>query len=309
MKILITGGAGFIGSHTVDLLISQGHKIVIIDNLSTGLSENVNPRANFYNQDLSNHEKIKEIIEKEQPEVIYHFAAQIDIRKSVEDPVKDAKLNIVNTINLLELASKNKLAHFIFASTGGALYSEEDELPWKEENKEMPISPYGCAKASIEKYLHYYNKTCGLKYTILRYSNVYGPRQNSIKGSGIISIFFSSLFANKRPIINGGLQTRDFVFVKDVAVANMLALRDNKSDIYNISTASEIDIIGVFGKINKFFDNKFEAEFNEKKKGEVSRSSLSYEKIKKSLGWTPITSLDEGLEQTYVWNLKKMNKF
>ena len=256
MKILVTGGAGFIASHITDLLIENDHEIVIIDNLSTGQLINLNEKAKFYEQDLSDHEKIKEIFMIEKPEIIYHLAAQIDVRKSVEDPVKDANINIINALNLLELAVKNNIKHFIFSSTGGAIYGDTDDIPTKEGHLEQPISPYGCAKLSIEKYLNYYNKVHGLKYTCLRYSNVYGPRQNPKGEAGVVSIFFDSMLDGKTPKIFGGLQTRDFVYVKDIARANLLALNDNKSDTYNVATSTEISINELFEKINRIFNKK-----------------------------------------------------
>lgn len=307
-KILITGGAGFIGSHLVDLLIEEKHKVVIIDNLSTGSKENINPKAKFYQLDLSKHDKVKEIFENEKPEIIFHLAAQANVRKSVENPVEDAKINIINTLNLLELSVKHNIKHFIFSSTGGAIYGDT-EIPTSEDVEANPVSPYGCAKLAIEKYLNYYNKVHGLKFTSLRYSNVYGPRQNAKGEAGVIAIFFDKLFSGEIPVIFHGLQTRDFIYVKDVVRANILALNDNKSEIYNIGTGKETDIIEIFSKINRFFKNKFQAIYEQKKPGEQEKSCLSYEKIKNYLGWRPLINLDEGLEQIYTWHLKKMNKF
>jgi len=308
MKILVTGGAGFIGSHIVELLAGKEHEVFIIDNLSSGKKENLNPRAKFYQEDLSNHEKIKEILEKEKPEIIYHLAAQINVRKSVDAPIEDAKINILNTINILELALKYNVKHFIFSSTGGAIYGDADEIPTTEDYKEMPLSPYGCAKLAIEKYLNFYNKVYGLKFTSLRYSNVYGPRQNPEGEAGVIAVFFNKMFVGKNPQIFGGIQKRDFIFIEDVAKANLLALKDKKSEVYNIGTGIETDIIEIFSKINKYFKNKFSAEYLEMKKGEQLTSCLSHEKIKNSLNWRPIINLNEGLDKTYCWYLKLKNK-
>ncbi|MBU4086221.1 MAG: NAD-dependent epimerase/dehydratase family protein [Nanoarchaeota archaeon] len=299
MKILITGGAGFIGSHIADLLVSENNEVIIIDNLSSGTRENLNLKAKLYHENLLDFDKIKEIFEKEKPEIVYHLAAQIDIRKSVENPVEDAETNILAAINLLECCVKHKIKHFIFSSTGGAIYGETKEIPTTENTEAMPVSPYGCAKLAIEKYLNYYNKVHNLKYTILRYSNVYGPRQNSEGEAGVISIFLKKMLKNENPIIFGGVQTRDFVYADDVAYANFLALKDNKSDIYNIATGKEIDILEIFTRLNHFFQNKFKPEFQEMKKGEQKRSCLNCEKIKKELGWIPRTNLDEGLRKTY----------
>lgn len=300
MKILITGGAGFIGSHIADLLISKNHRVIIIDNLSTGKIENLNPRARFYKTDLCDENKIKEIFKKEMPEVVYHLAAQINVRKSLENPVKDAEINLINTLKLLQICVENKIKHFIFSSTGGALYGDTKDLPTKENHETKPISGYGCAKLSVEKYLHFYRKVYGLKYTVLRYSNVYGPRQNSEGEAGIIAIFFNNLKNNQTPKIFGGIQTRDFVYVKDVANANFLAL-EGPGGIYNVSTAKETDIIEIFSQVNKYFKGKFQAKYEELKKGEQLKSCLSWDKIYKILNWSPQTTLEEGLNQTYLW--------
>lgn len=300
MKILVTGGAGFIGSHIVDSLILSGHEVIVVDNLSTGNKENVNPLAKFCFADLGNFPKMEEIFRKEKPEVVYHLAAQIDVRKSVENPVEDARTNIINALNLLELCIKNKVKHFIFSSTGGAIYGDS-ELPTKEGTLEMPISPYGCAKLTIEKYLYFYKVVHGLHYTVLRYANVYGPRQNSKGEAGVISIFIERMLSGKDVVIYGGGQTRDFVFVEDVAKANILALNDKKDDFYNVSTAIEINMNQLFGKINGLFNGEFKAEFQEYRKGEQLTSCLSNDKIAKELRWKPEVGIDMGLRKTFDW--------
>jgi len=305
-KILVTGGAGFIGSHIADFLIKEGNEIIIIDNLSSGRKENINIKARFYNEDLGNSEKLKEIFEQEKPEVVYHLAAQLDVRKSVENPVFDAKENILNTINLLELCRNFNTKHFIFSSTGGAMFNDETKLPASEDEKEEPISPYGIAKLAVERYLEFYNKIYGLKYTILRYSNVYGPRQNPFGEAGVVAIFLNNMLKGETPVIYGGLQTRDFIFVEDVARANLLALNDRKNRIYNVSSGKEIDIIELFNKINSFFENRFFPVYKERKKGEVMKSCLKNEKIRKELGWIPAISLEDGLKKTYKW--RKINR-
>jgi len=303
MKILVTGGAGFIGSHLVDRLLEK-HDVVVIDNLSTGLKENMNPKAIFYQENLGDYKKIKEVFEKEKFDVIYHLAAQINVRKSVEDPIEDAKINILNTLNLLELAVKYNVKHFIFSSTGGAIYGSSDKLPIPEIEEERPESPYGCAKLAIEKYLHFYNATYGLKFTALRYSNVYGERQNPRGEAGVVSLFFDKMFSGQNPIIFGsGEQTRDYVYVKDVVEANLLALNDKKSEIYNVATEVETSVLDVFNKVNHFFNNKFKPVFENLRKGEVMRNCLSYKKINENLGWTPKTDFDTGLKKCYEWYL------
>jgi len=304
MKILVTGGAGFIGSHVVDMLIGQGHNVTIVDNLSSGKMDNVNVKANFHEVDISDSYKIREIFKKHEPEIVYHLAAQIDVRKSVEDPIADAKINVLATLNLLELAREFNVKHFIFSSTGGVMYGDNKEIPTDEEQKQDPISPYGCAKLTIEKYLYFYDKVYGLKYTSLRYSNVYGPRQNPEGEAGVIAIFFNKMSSKKHPDIFGGIQTRDFVYVEDVARANILALKDSQSAIYNVSTGKETDIIEIFSKINNYFDNKFKPTYHEIKKGEQKRSCLDCSRIKANLGWKPLVDIDEGLDKTYCWYLR-----
>jgi UDP-glucose 4-epimerase len=307
MKCLVTGGAGFIGSHVVDLLVEKGHKVVVIDNLSSGVRRNVNFKAAFYQEDLINHERIREIFKEENFEAVFHLAAQMDVRKSVTNPLFDAKENILNTLNLLELSKDFGIKKFVFSSSGGAIYGDT-EIPTKEEHEAKPISPYGVAKLTIEKYLHYYHKVHGLNFTALRYANVYGPRQGINGEAGVIGIFFKSMFENKTPRIYGGIQTRDFVYVTDVARANLLALEDKNSEIYNIGTGKEADIIKIFSEINEFFGHKFKAEYKEGKKGEQMKSCLSYEKIKRTLGWEPTVSLSDGLARTYSCFLKdKLN--
>jgi UDP-glucose 4-epimerase len=305
---MITGGAGFIGSHIVDSFVKD-HRVVVLDNLSTGFKKNLNPKAKFYFLDLEEYSKVEEIFKLENPEIIYHLGAQINIRKSVEDPISDAKINILSTLNLLNLAVKYGVKHFIFSSTGGAIYGDTTNTPTTENEKENPISPYGCAKLCIEKYLKFYNKVHNLKYTILRYSNVYGPRQNPHGEAGVISIFFENLFSKKNPILFGGLQTRDFVFVKDVVRANVFALKEDKSETYNIGTGKQRDIIEVFNKISKYFKNPPSPEYRPKRSGEQMRSCLSYEKAEKNLNWRPEVGFEEGLSLTYAWYLTNGNRF
>ncbi len=309
MRVLVTGGAGFIGSHVVDLLVENRHEIFVIDNLLSGIVDNINKKAVFYCIDLGDYDKIREIFEKEKFDVVYHLAAQIDIRKSVEEPIKDAEINILNSLNLLELCVKFSVKKFIFSSSGGAVYGDNVEVPSVEGAREDPISPYGISKLSVEKYLNFYNKVYGLEFVSLRYSNVYGPRQNSKGEAGVIAIFFDRMLDNKKPIIFGGEQTRDFVYVGDVARANLIVLDYDKIGIFNVGTGVETDIIGLFYKMNKFFGNKFEPEFREKKKGEQLRSCLNCEKIFRELGWKAEVELEQGLEKTDEWFRKEANIF
>lgn len=306
MKLLITGGAGFIGSHLVDRLIKENHKVVVVDNLSTGRKENLNPKAKFYKIDICS-PKIAQIFKKEKPEAVFHYAAQIDVRKSVEEPVQDAKINVLGSLNVLENCREFKVKKFIFASTGGAIYGEADIIPTPENYLAVPLSPYGIAKLTIEKYLNYYYKVFGLPYVSLRLANAYGLRQNSKGEAGVVAILCDKLLNNKRPVINGdGEQTRDFVFVDDVVGANLLALKKNITGIFNVGTTKETSVNEIFQKLKKTIEIKIEPEYRKTKKGDLKRSCLDCSKIKKELGWQPRYNLNEGLEKTILYFLKKI---
>jgi len=309
MKILVTGGAGFIGSHLVDRLIKEGHKVVVIDNLSTGRKENVDPRAKFYKIDIQN-PKIAEVFKKEKPEVVFHYAAQIDLRKSVENPIENAKINILGSLNLLQnfisinQSNQHKLASkkFIFASTGGAIYGEADIVPTPETYSELPLSPYGIEKLIIDKYLNYYFKVFGLPFISLRLANIYGPRQNSKGEAGVIAIFCDKMLSGEQPIINGdGNQTRDFVCVDDVVEANILAMKSKKIGIYNIGTAKETNINTIFRKLKTLTNSKYKEIHAPEKPCEQKRSCLDFSKAEKELNWCPKYDLDKGLKETINW--------
>lgn len=307
MNILVTGGAGFIGSHIVDAYISRGHDVVIIDNMSTGVKEFINPKAKFYEMDICD-EKVSEVFKENKIDVINHHAAQIDLRKSVDDPKFDIQVNIAGSVNLLQNAKEAGVKKFIFASTGGAIYGEHDYFPADEEHPTRPYAPYGINKLCVEKYLFYYNHVYGLNYTVLRYANVYGPRQNPHGECGVIAIFTDKILKGSEPLINGdGKQTRDYVYVTDVVKANVLALDDPKSTIYNIATTRETDVNFIFEQINKFGGAGFEEKHGPGKLGEQKRSLLSFEKISIALGWSPEIDIETGLKNTteYFKNNKR----
>lgn len=304
MKILVTGGAGLIGSYVVDMLIEKGNDVVVIDNLSTGSKNNLNDHVKFYNEDLRNFEKIRGIFDKEKFEIVFLFAAQANVRKSVEDPVSDAEINILSSLNLLELAKKHN-AKIIFSSSGGVVYGEA-EIPTSENHSLNPVCPYGCSKLAIEKYINYYNENYGLNFVALRYSNVFGGRQNTEGEAGVIGIFFEKMLKGEKPLIFGnGKKTRDFVYVKDVARANILAMESSKGGVYNVGSGKETSVLELFNKMNIFFDNKFEPIFDKDKPGEQQRSCLNIDKIRQELGWEPNFSLDEGLKKTFEWFREK----
>jgi len=302
-KVIVTGGAGFIGSHITDSLIEKGYNVVIIDNLSTGQKGNLNPQAKFIEADITDFAKIGEIFKLEKPEIIFHLAAQIDVRKSVEDPIADAKTNILGSINLIKWASENKIKKFIFSSTGGAIYGDTDARPTSENHREWPLSPYGIAKLTTDKYLNYCQHEYGLKSVSLRYGNVYGPRQNPHGEAGVVAIFLNKMLKGQQPTINGdGLQTRDYVFVGDVAKANLLALENSdKIGIFNVGTGVETDVVQLFNEINKHFSDKFDEQHGPPKPGEQKTSCLNFEKIQREMGWAPAVNFTEGIRLTYEW--------
>ncbi len=303
MQILVTGGAGFIGSHVADKLVEKGHRVFILDNLSTGKRENINAKAGFIEADITDFPKIEKVFVKNKFDIVFHLAAQIDVRKSVADPVFDARTNILSSVNLIEMSRKYGVKKFIFSSTGGAVYGDIQNRPTLENCQEWPLSPYGIAKLSVDKFLNYYNEVHGLKYVSLRYGNVYGPRQNHHGEAGVVAIFINKMLGGEQPIIFGdGTQTRDYVFVDDVALANLLALENfDKVGIYNVGTGIETSVNNLFYEINGHFKGKFQETHGPAKLGEQKTSCLSYAKIEKGFGWKPEVSFTEGVKMTSNW--------
>lgn len=297
MNILVTGGAGFIASHIADAFIEAGHNVVIIDNLTTGREENINPKAKFYKADIR--DDLSKIFEEHKFDVVNHHAAQIDVRRSVTDPIYDAQVNILGTLNLLQNSIKYGVKKFMFASTGGAVYGEQDYFPADETHKQQPLSPYGISKLAVEKYLYFYKEVHKLNYTILRYANIYGPRQNPLGEAGVVCIFLDKILAGGQPIINGsGEQTRDYVYVKDVVKANLLTLNEEESEIYNVGTGIETSVNELFRLINENFNNQIKEVHGPAKPGEQMRSVITSEKLHKKFGWKPNTLLRDGLRET-----------
>ena len=298
MKVLVTGGAGFIGSNIVDALILAGHDVVVIDNLYMGRMKNLNPKAKFYLMDLRADE-LEKVFALEKFDVVYHEAAQMDVRRSVENPIFDAQVNVLGTLNVLQNSVKNGVKKVVFASTGGAIYGEQDYFPADEEHPNRPVSPYGITKLTVEKYLYFYKLTYGLQHVILRYANVYGPRQNPHGEAGVVAIFIEKMLIGEQPIINGdGKQTRDFVFVEDVVRANLLAIDYPESDVFNVGTAIETDVNTIFRELNKIVGKNIPETHGPAKEGEQQRSVINYSKAKERLGWEPKVSLQEGLRKT-----------
>lgn len=301
MKILVTGGAGFIGSHIVDSYLESGHQVHVIDDLSSGRKANLHPKAQFHQLDIRSAE-CEKILQAERFEVLNHHAAQMDVRRSVQDPQFDASVNIIGTLNLIERGIRHGLQKVIFASTGGAIYGEQDYFPADEAHPTRPLSPYGITKLAAEKYLDYYQQVRGLNSVILRYANVYGPRQNPHGEAGVVAIFTSKLLKSEQPTINGdGRQTRDYTYVGEVVRANLLALQVDGSGLYNIGTGVETDVNELFTKLSKHISSARPARHGPAKQGEQLRSVVSSDKIRTALGWTPRVSLDEGLGLTVKW--------
>ncbi len=299
MNILVTGGAGFIGSHVVDEYIRLGHRVAIIDNLSTGRRININPAATFYEADIRDAAAMQRIFERERFDLLNHHAAQMDVRRSVEDPVYDASVNILGALTLLECCVRTGVRRVVFASSGGAIYGEQDYFPADESHPTRPISPYGVAKLTTEQYLFYYQYVHGIDSISLRYANIYGPRQNPEGEAGVVAIFATRFLSQRQPVINGdGLQTRDYVYVSDVVRANVLALNCPGSHVFNIGTGIETDVNQLFMYLKAATVSSAEERHGPAKKGEQRRSVLSSKKIETVLGWRPTVSIEEGLRQT-----------
>jgi UDP-glucose 4-epimerase len=299
MRILVTGGAGFIGSHIVDAYVEAGHSVFVVDDLSTGRREQVNSRADFHLLDILD-PKLPKLVAELAPDVVCHHAAQMDLRRSVDDPLFDARVNILGLLHLLEACKNSNLQKLIYASSGGAVYGEQETFPTPEDHPTRPVSPYGVSKLSGEHYLAYYYKVFGISYIALRYSNVYGPRQNARGEAGVVAIFTDHLLKGEPPTINGdGTQTRDYVYVGDVVDANLRALKSPYSGVLNIGTGQETDVLTLYGLLgNKIASNVKSARHGPAKLGEQKRSSLDIQRARETLGWSPRVRLGHGLEQT-----------
>lgn len=307
-KILLTGGAGFIGSHVAQAYLEAGHPVVIVDNLSTGKKENIPPQAEFYQADIGDLAAMEEIFKKERPVVVNHHAAQIDVRFSVARPVADAKTNILDGIQLLELSKKRGVQKWIFASTGGALYGETPAVGAAEETAIRPVSPYGVSKFCLENYLEFYGRSYSLQYAILRYANVYGPRQIPEAEAGVVAIFTGCLMKGKIPTIYGdGRQQRDFVYVEDVAQANLKALNLAANSTVNIGSGKGTTVLELLLLLQKELKSDLSPKFASPRLGEIFRSVVDNSHAQKALGWRPQTSLAEGLKKTIAWQ-KAMDK-
>jgi len=298
-KILITGGAGFIGSNIVDRYVSLGYKTVVVDNLSTGRMSNVNPQAVFYKLDIRNNKELEDIFKKERPDIVNHHAAQMDIRKSVDDPIYDAQVNIIGSLNVIQNAVKYNVKKFIFASSGGAVYGEPEFLPVPETHSLNPTSPYGVSKLSVEKYLFAVSSYSGFNYTILRYGNVYGPRQNPEGEAGVCAIFIGRIMQGKACVLYGnGEPMRDYIYVDDIADANLLALTKGRPMAYNIGTGAGTKVSELYRILGEIRNIANKPEYRPLRQGELNKTYLECAKAKSDLGWIPKTDLKTGLQKT-----------
>jgi len=301
MRILVTGGAGFIGSNTVDALVATAaHEISIIDDLSAGKPDQVNPSARFYQADIRDAGEVSRIVASERPEVMIHFAAQMDVRRSVADPAADAQVNLVGFLNLMEAGRQHGLRRVVFSSTGGAIYGEQDFFPADESHPCRPVSPYGVAKFATESYLYFYGAQYGIDYAAMRYANVYGPRQDPHGDAGVVAIFCGRLLENKPVTIFGdGEQTRDYVYVGDVVCANVAAVSAAVTGPINIGTGIETSINRLYQTLAGVAKSGQAPAYAPGRPGEQSRSAIAAGRAERELGWKPQVTLEEGLRRTY----------
>jgi UDP-glucose 4-epimerase len=299
--VCVTGGAGFIGSHVADALLAQGHRVVIVDDLSSGRKENLPAAAEFHQLDIRSPEAAA-LIAGAGVEVLVHHAAQMDVRRSVADPVHDASINVLGTLNLLEAGRKAALRQVVFASTGGAMYGEQERFPADETHPARPLSPYGVAKLAVERYLYFYHAEYGLDAVALRYANVYGPRQNPHGEAGVVAIFLDRLLSGRQATINGdGLQTRDYVFVADIVAANMAVLGREGFAVFNVGTGRESTVVELYDRLAEAVGVDRPAVHGPAKAGEQRRSVITSDLLAAELGVRPQVSLEDGLARTAAW--------
>lgn len=308
MKVLVTGGAGFIGSHVVDTLLEAGHTVAVVDDLSTGKQANLDARARFHLADIRDADSLARIFDEEEPEAVSHQAAKANVRESMEKPVLYAEVNVIGSLNVLEEARRRGVKRFIYASTGGAVYGEPQFLPVTEEHPINPLDPYGASKHHVEHYLHLYHENYKIPYTVLRYPNVYGPRQDPFGEAGVVAIFCRMMLQGEQPTINGdGKQERDFVYVGDVARANLLALESDRNGIYNLGSGRGTDINTLFGKLSEIVLFAAEPKYGPAKLGEIFKTYIDATKAHQDLGWEPTVALEVGLQKTADYFRKHLN--
>jgi UDP-glucose 4-epimerase len=309
LRIVVTGGAGFIGSNLVDSLLELGHNVTVVDNLSTGKFDNLlnvkdaakENRFTFLHMDIRD-DSLAAAFKGKDIDAVIHLAAQIDVRYSVKHPVIDADVNVLGTLNVLEMAVRDGVSRFVNTSSGGCVYGEPDSLPVAETASRFPDSPYGVSKNVAEEYIRYYERSRGIASCTLALSNVYGPRQNAFGEAGVVAIFAAKMLAGEVPVIFGtGKQTRDFVFVEDVVNAYISALEKGKGEFVNIGTSIQTSVNELYGKMAELLDFDSEPRYADAREGELERIALKVDKAGQVLGWKPQTSFDAGLERTIEW--------
>lgn len=303
MKVLVTGGAGFIGSHVVDRLVAEGHQVAVVDDLSSGKRANLNPAASFYHMDIQD-PALADVFEKEKPEIVDHHAAQMDVRRAVADPAFDARVNVLGLLNVLENCVRHRVRKVIFISSGGAVYGEPERLPADETHPIRPITPYGITKYTGEKYLYYYRAVHKLDYTVLRYANVYGPRQDPHGEAGVVSIFIGLLARGETPSVYrypDGEMLRDYVFVRDVVEANVAAMARGGGQEFNVGTGRGTSVSELLAAVQRVMGTDLEPHYGEARPGEIRQTYLSIERAERVLGWRPRVSLEQGLCETAEW--------
>jgi UDP-glucose 4-epimerase len=302
MKCLVTGGAGFIGSHIVDTLLEAGHDVVVVDDLSTGKRANLNPRARFYELDIRSPE-LPEVFARERPDIVSHQAAQMDVRRAVREPAFDASVNVIGALNVLESARHNGVKKILFASTGGAVYGEPEQVPVTETHPIAPMSPYGLTKFTFEQYLGLYRRLYGMAYVALRYPNVYGPRQDPHGEAGVVAIFTRQMLAGEQPTIFGdGSKSRDYVHVSDVAGATrLLVAHGDEGSVFNLGFGLEVTDRMIFDAVRDALGLSIEPRYGEVRPGEVSRIALNASRIRDARGWQPTLSYRDGIARTVEW--------
>jgi len=302
VRILVTGGAGFIGSNVADRFVALGHEVAVLDDLSTGFREFVPRAARFVETDVTDAEALGRFFAEWRPEVVSHHAAQIDVRKSVDDPVRDARINLLGGIQLLQACTRHGVRKVLYASTGGALYGEGRKLPATEDHPVNPESPYGASKHSLEHYLYLWKLLHGLDYTVLRYPNVYGPRQNPHGEAGVNAIFIGLMLEGKRPRIFGtGDQLRDYVFVEDIVEASVLALSRGSGETVNIGSGVGVSVNLIFSELKSILGFEGDAIYEGPRPGEIQRIYLDATRAREVLGWKPRVGFREGLEKAVAW--------
>jgi len=303
MRILVTGGAGFIGSHVVDGYLRRGHEVAVLDNLSRGFRRNVNPDAAFYQGDILERASVEKVFAEFRPDVVNHHAAQMDVRRGVREPVFDAQVNILGSLNLLEAAVSHKTRHVIYISTAGAAYGEPEHLPVPENCPINPITPYGISKHTVEHYLYTFSYLYGLSYAVLRYGNVYGPRQNSQGEAGVFAIFCEQILAGIQPVIYGdGTKTRDYVYIDDVVEANAAALDRGQNEIFNIAGGTATADSQIFSLVCDLLGKSgLQPRYARRRPGEIQEICLDISKARQRLGWAPQVPLIEGARRTVAF--------